>query len=381
MTTSNSSVDRSGNPTSRSHVIVSGYYGFENLGDEAILEELTNELKRLRRPEEIVVLSADPPATAAKFGVRAISRSSPSVLLESLKQADTFISGGGGLFQDTKSIGSILFYGLQILAAKAAGARVMVYAQGLGPLKGLISQGLTREFFKRADTITVRDDSSASLMNEWKLSFERTADPVWCLDGRPLPDALLWKDIDPNSAVGLSLRNHPLLLDEHIHMLAKGLASSLPATSVVYLLPMQAAQDEEPLNKFAAHWQSLGRTSTLLDVSALTLPSQWVALMSKFHMVVGMRLHALLLALKNGTPVIGLAYDPKVSHLLTEFEQPILNLTKEIDEQLWANTIKNGLARRSHLSATAISKSEAAKNLACQNFSALARILNTQNES
>ena len=39
----------------RKYVVVSGYYGFDNLGDEAILEELTNELKKLIKPENIIV--------------------------------------------------------------------------------------------------------------------------------------------------------------------------------------------------------------------------------------------------------------------------------------------------------------------------------------
>jgi polysaccharide pyruvyl transferase CsaB len=361
--------------------VVSGYYGFENLGDEAILEELTNELKRLRQPEDIVVLSANPEHTAKKFGVRSIPRAKPGVLLEALKTADMFVSGGGGLFQDTKTIGSVLFYGLQILAAKAAGAKVVIYAQGLGPLRGLVAQGLTREFLKRADVITVRDDASAGLLHEWKLKFERTADPVWLLEETPLPESVAVQLKDKSKSVGLSLRQAMNLHDEHIMALAEALAACLPEDNIVYLLPMQKSQDEEPLSKFAVQWQKLGRNCVLLDVTALTLPSQWVSLMNRFHFVVGMRLHALLIALKGGVPVVGMAYDPKVSQLLAEFQQPILILTKELDRQLWADTLKNGLASRSQLARVAQDKSEVAKNLACQNFDVLARILNTQNGS
>lgn len=375
MTTSNTSSQ------SRSHVVVSGYYGFENLGDEAILEELTNELKRLRPPQDIVVLSANPEGTARKFGVRSIPRAKPGILLEALKSADMFVSGGGGLFQDTKTIGSVLFYGLQILAAKAAGAKVVIYAQGLGPLKTLVAQGLTREFLKHADVITVRDDASADLLDEWKLKFERTADPVWLLDETPLPEKVAIKLQDKSKSVGLSLRQATNLRDEHIEALADGLAACLPSDHLVYLLPMQSSQDEEPLSKFAHRWQQLGRQSTHVDVTELTLPSQWVALMSRFYFVVGMRLHALLIALKNGVPVVGMAYDPKVSHLLAEFDQPILNMTKEFDRQVWADTLKSGLASGSQLSSVALAKSQVAKNLACQNFDVLARILNTQNRS
>ncbi|MFN8657579.1 MAG: polysaccharide pyruvyl transferase CsaB [Candidatus Obscuribacterales bacterium] len=386
MTTSNRSADPPAAAFGKGarKVVVSGYYGFENLGDEAILEELTNELKRLRKPEEIVVLSANPERTAQKFGVRSIPRGKIPTLLETLKQADIFVSGGGGLFQNTKTIGSILFYGMQIIAAKAAGAKVMIYAQGLGPLRGILATQLTREFFKYADEITVRDDVSAGLIDEWKLKCKRTADPVWLLEETALPAALADKLQDKEKSVGLSLRPSADLTDEHIKTLAEALADCLPSDNHIYLLPMQGAQDEEPLSKFSAHWQAAGRPAStihVLDVTALTLPSQWVALLSRFHFLVGMRLHALLIALKMGVPVVGIDYDPKVTHLLREFQQPILNLTKELDKALWTDTLKSGLASRSHLARLASEKSQVAKNLACQNFDVLARILNTKSGS
>ena len=58
----------------RSLVFISGYYGFDNLGDEAILEELCTELKRLVRPEEIVVLSANPELTAKQSVPRSLRK-------------------------------------------------------------------------------------------------------------------------------------------------------------------------------------------------------------------------------------------------------------------------------------------------------------------
>ena len=98
----------------RNLVVISGYYGFGNLGDEAILEQLLNDLKRLVPADNIVVLSANPAYTTSLYQVRSINRWQISTLLPVLKQARLFISGGGGLFQDTRSIGSVLYYAGQI---------------------------------------------------------------------------------------------------------------------------------------------------------------------------------------------------------------------------------------------------------------------------
>ena len=107
----------------RNLVIVSGYYGFGNLGDEAILEQLVSELKCLVLPDHIVVLSANPAATEKAFGVKAAPRADLCRLLQLCAQAQLLISGGGGLFQDSRSVGSALFYSCHIAAARLAGAQ------------------------------------------------------------------------------------------------------------------------------------------------------------------------------------------------------------------------------------------------------------------
>src|SRR5262249_16596114 len=148
----------------RDLVVVSGYYGFGNLGDEAILEELTNELKKiLGGVEKIVVLSAKPEETQSTFGIQARDPWPIVQLLPLLKRTQLFVSGGGGLFQDATSLRSVYYYWLLIALARLSGARAVIYAHGLGPLKTHMGKKLTRAALSLADGITVRDSSSLSL--------------------------------------------------------------------------------------------------------------------------------------------------------------------------------------------------------------------------
>ena len=160
-------------------VILSGYFGFGNLGDEAILESLLNWLKDFVSVENIVVLSANPATTSCLFGVKAVNRWNLWAWLFLFKQARLVISGGGGLFQDTKSAGSALFYGCQINLAKALGTPVVALAQGLGPLHGAMARKLTRQSLKCCQAITVRDQTSYQLLKSWAITGEKTADLVW----------------------------------------------------------------------------------------------------------------------------------------------------------------------------------------------------------
>jgi polysaccharide pyruvyl transferase WcaK-like protein len=156
---------------------------------------------------------------------------------------------------------------------------------------------------------------------------------------------------------------------------------SVPENCHVILLPLQSAQDVPPLEQFAKLWTAAGRESTLINTDSLRYPAQWISLFSRCKIMVAMRLHALIMALKAGVPVVGIAYDPKVSHLLAEFEQPTLILTKEAPENQWQQTMKAAFEDTDKLSRRAMRKAEGAKKLACQNFDMLARILSTQKHS
>lgn len=364
----------------RDLIIVSGYYGFDNLGDEAILEELVTELKRLVKPEQIVVLSASPEKTANRFGVKSALRTDLVYFRELCGQAQLFISGGGGLFQNTRSLGSIMFYALQIFLARTAGVHCMIYAQGIGPLRGPIAEWLTHRAFSLCSAIAVRDSASKSTIDRWGISGLQTADPVWCLESQRLPPSLQdqLNNISASKLIGLSLRTSPNFDDTHLIALVDGMAAALPEKAHILLLPLQMNQDKEILERFAQKWNAKGRTCTFVDTTTLEYPSQWISLFGRCKLVVAMRLHALIMALKAGVAVAGIAYDPKVTQVLTEFEQPILILAKEPARRDWEQMLKTAVADSDRLAHRAMKKAEGAKKLACQNFELLARILQTQ---
>jgi len=119
-------------------IIISGYYGFGNTGDEAIL---TGILKNLREEScclgedfDFTVLSADPSSTSRDYGVRAVNRTGLKDILKSLWGCDLFISGGGGLLQDVTGRQFSIFYYLGLaLLARLCGKKVSIYAQGMAP--------------------------------------------------------------------------------------------------------------------------------------------------------------------------------------------------------------------------------------------------------
>ncbi|MBU6451339.1 MAG: polysaccharide pyruvyl transferase CsaB [Cyanobacteria bacterium REEB67] len=369
----------------RNLIVVSGYYGFDNLGDEAILEELLVELSQFASREEIVVLSNAPGATARKYGVTSVDRWQMSGIMKVMARARLFISGGGGLFQDSQSAGSVIYYGGLICLARMLGTKTMIYAQGLGPLRRPVSKFCTKAVFNLADQITLRDAKSMALLQSWGLNGHLTEDPVWLLKAGPLSESLKSRLVKLKEGkgplVGLSLRQGGGFSRAHIEALAETFAAALPEGAVVIGLPLQKELDEPALAIFAERFQELGHTFNRLDFKELSLPSQWLTLIGGLDIVVGMRLHSLIMALSAGVPVVGIAYDPKVSRILEQFEQANLTYEREAEsisateKDDWLAILRRSVQERAAYSKKASQEASRCRELACQNPLVMAKIL------
>ena len=147
-------------------ILLSGYYGFGNTGDEAILASTVKALRKARPELELMVLSEHPEETGSTYGVRAFHRMNPAQVLKAVNLADLVVFGGGSLLQDLTSLRSLIYYLSIIRVSHLVGKPVVVYANGIGPISSKIGRVLTRHTLSRVKAITVRDvESKAELRN------------------------------------------------------------------------------------------------------------------------------------------------------------------------------------------------------------------------
>ena len=97
-----------------SKILISGYYGFSNAGDEAMLTAIVEGLRSEQQDVQITVLSGKPGITANKHRVQSIHRFNGWEIFRAMRKTDLLLSGGGSLLQDVTSRRS-LFYYLSIL--------------------------------------------------------------------------------------------------------------------------------------------------------------------------------------------------------------------------------------------------------------------------
>jgi polysaccharide pyruvyl transferase CsaB len=259
------------------------------------------------------VLSSNPDFTTQLHGVAACDRNDLKAIWQALRQSQGFIWGGGSLIQDATSALSPVYYCALMQLAQWLGLRTIAWGQGVGPLHRPTSRWLARQVFRGCSAISVRDPGSAQLLASWGLQPLQAPDPVWALDSAPLPGLAEL----PHPRLAVSLRSHPQLTPERIERLAQALVTLQAQTqSWILLIPFQAAQD---LAIAETLQQRLPQTSQILQAAD---PRQLKGVFQSAHMVIGMRLHALIMAAAEGCRCFGLSYDPKVNQLMQLLNLP-----------------------------------------------------------
>lgn len=300
-------------------VVISGYYGYDNVGDEALLKAIVDALRSCDNKIHITVLSAQPEKTGRSLGVAAVSRTNLRDIVAAIRNTDLLISGGGSLLQDVTGPLTIPYYLGIVAMAKALGKPVMFYAQGVGPVNKKLGRTLIKHIVNKVDLITLRDRESAELLKEIgvrKPVVKVTADPVFGLGGAG--------EAEPGERVlagfGIDLKNGPLVgiairpwpnYESSLNALAEAAGYLLSLGRQVVIIPMHYPVD---LSAAKELHKRLGNKSVLLDRSLG--PDRLMALTGKLELVIAMRLHALIFGAVQGVPVIGISYDPKVDKFL-----------------------------------------------------------------
>ena len=74
-----------------SKILISGYYGFANAGDEAMLTAIIESLRQVEKNVELTVLSGNPEDTAAKHQVCSVYRFNPLGIIRAMKDSELII--------------------------------------------------------------------------------------------------------------------------------------------------------------------------------------------------------------------------------------------------------------------------------------------------
>ncbi len=335
--------------THSARVLVSGYFGFGNAGDEAILAGLIAGFQRLSSGAELAVLSGNPAATRSEHGVPAIGRGLLNAYRWS-RRSRILVSGGGGLLQDVTSWRSPVYYLSVIRAGRSAGIPVAVIGHGIGPLRRRSVRALARRTLSQVDVLAVRDPASLDALRDLGVTreVEVTADLAFLLP-RPTEDdvAAAWRlagldrEGPPTAAVALRPlpgRARDEDLCSRLGAAVGGACGGLGLRPI--LVPMRPAED-------LAFSRRVARA--MPGQAAIVAPPmsarQLLGLIGGCRLVVAMRLHALIYAAICSVAPVAVSYDPKVDALMDQLGLGVAAAAHPLDAEALSEGI--GIAWRS----------------------------------
>jgi len=308
-------------PTRPMRALLCGYYGEHNLGDDALLEALLAQLPEGCQP---LVGVHDQALVQQRFGVATCDRRRLGAMLRALRHCDALVLGGGSLLQDTTSFQSLIYYLVLIVAARSAGRPVLLWGQGLGPLRRRLSRLLVRLVLPLATAISWRDGASATLARRWGVVGTVGSDPVWSLPagqwhGKGGPIVLCWRPV-----AFLSPSDWQAWLS-----CLDGLAAE--ADRPVHWLPFHRDQDQGLLTRLSRQGLVPERLRQRSQELVITTPEEAMVHFAGAGLVLAMRLHGLILAALAGSPCAALSYDPKVAAAARGIGCPCQDLSADPD--------------------------------------------------
>lgn len=306
-------------PRARRGIVLCGAYGMDNAGDDAVLAAILQDMRWLERDIPITVLARHPRSVARRYSVSAVHPLNMTGWLLAMRRASLFISGGGSLLQDVTSRRSLWYYLATIALAKKAGCAVQLYGCGIGPLCRDSSRTYTRRILNAcADAITLRDAESGEVLKDLGITEPRVmlgADPAFRLEP---------SGGERERKLGLVLRDWP-----DFWCRVPAFAAAARYAYERYKLPpvllCLAPEDRAAAGSVAKALEAEG-----VPCSISLHPRR----VGRMTLVLSMRLHGLIFALRDGAPAAGVSYDPKVSAFCRETGLPCVRLEAADSEAL-----------------------------------------------
>ncbi len=296
-------------------VLVCGYIGFNNFGDEAIFKALNLHLSALGF--DVSVLKKD------------------KNIIKNILNCDILFSGGGSLLQNKTSNLSLLYYLFVIFIAKFFNKKVIIFAQGFEKIKGAFFEKLTALIIRQADIITVRDKQSKNYLSTLGLE-----DVVLLND--PIYDLI--KDIKPKEnkqGLVIQLRDYKGFNKNILNNLADCIKKFY--NNEVTVLSLQNSFDKDICLEFIEILKQKGVAARFVSFKDDIFETIEILNSAKF--VISTRLHGLFAAHALESKTFALIYDDKIKTFVEQYHTPSIDLcdydseilSRKIDEFLNSN--------------------------------------------
>lgn len=301
----------------RNDIVLAGYYGYGNAGDELLLHSIVDALRRRDGDVRITVLSAKPKETRLAVGADSVRRFDPTAIWRLYGRSSLLVLGGGNLAQNVTSRKSLEYYMTLVDIAKKRGMRAAMLANGIGPLTSDAAEKRAAKSLRRLDLATLRDRDSFDC-------FARLAPDVprmLCADALFLTEPAAAKR---KCGFVVSVRPWERVKPDFVDEVAEACSRfcrTYGKSGVI--LAMQPEIDGGICADVARRARERGAD---VEAAIPATPDDARSIIAGADFALGMRLHCLICAAVSGVRCAGIAYDPKVSAFAEAVGAPCVDI-------------------------------------------------------
>ncbi|MGP1909973.1 polysaccharide pyruvyl transferase family protein [Metabacillus sp. JX24] len=317
-------------------IAIVGNYGNRNAGDDAILSGLIHTLFTINKDAEITVFTNNKENTDTVEGVvkeNLIYKEKKNKLLNiifSIKEIlklkrkfDIVILGGGGILMDMYPRDLPLYWFIVKNIVKRDGD-LIVHGVGAGPLKTSLGKRIVKSILNSSKVISVRDEKSKSILSKLipvNRAIEVIGDPAF---GNEY--AITTKQ-DGIKKIGITVL--PYFADYYWpkydkkkfeayknNMIKLILGLSDNEKNHIYLYSTKYPDDHKLANEI---FQETKKQNVFLNEEVFS-PKSLIKFTQDLDVVVGTRLHSLIIGLLVNSTIFGIGYHHKVEGFFCEME-------------------------------------------------------------
>ncbi|MBU3138160.1 polysaccharide pyruvyl transferase family protein [Clostridium gasigenes] len=313
-------------------ILIYGWFGHENLGDELILKSIIKTIKDADSNAIINVMGAKPKniekyhnglnnvSTNVDLRFTSIIRTfkyNPFKVVKNLLFNDYLVIGSGGALSDWNPNSTITLFFMINLFKKVLKKPVILLGVGAGPITKEESKSKFRKILERVDFICLRDRESYDLLESIGLkNIKLTNDVVYDLNGC-FPQNKNESNVDKSK---IAIVVTPLILStdkkkkDYIDAMINYILELKKSNVDIKLIPFQYDYDIDFLKQI--------QVKTNTDIYEDGKDDIWGILneLNNYDLVVGMRFHAVVTSILLNIPVLPIIYHAKVSSCVKDFE-------------------------------------------------------------
>jgi polysaccharide pyruvyl transferase CsaB len=292
-------------------LLLAGYFGHGNLGDDAILMGFHKLIEG--SGHETRTLAGSPERLMRNYGLVGVPKMDMTAVKQAISQCDALVFPGGSVFQDVTSVRSVLYYSNLVKMAKKEGKKVVLLGQGVGPLNRWLGKKFAVQAFNMADAIAVRDPESVSALRALGVRHNPrvTADMAFLLPKPAMAEESQSFNVGGMKTVGVSARPWGKDKNKTVVEVFGGVMRKLTEMGYApFMLCLDEEEDGAVINAIA---KTMG--GKVPDLKGVNSPMALQTRLMRMDAVIAMRLHAGILAATVDVPPYLVSYDPKVNAL------------------------------------------------------------------